>query len=335
MKTSNREIIPQLMSNKDDKSNKKKTKKSKTFKKEKSNKKLDKKHFSNIATQIIPNDELKNKKVKESNKSINEYSLININLSLYNHKQYIPPNSNIILNNYTFQEVIKYDLREFCVLFYIFVLAKQIFFHTFLFNSPLELFSLRFCFFIFIISSDLALNALFYFNDNISKKYRYAKNLFLFTFNDNITIIILSIFVGFILLTLFSKLLNSTNEIRDVFRKEEEKLKNNKKYKVTQKRKMEIIDEIEQILKKYKTKSIIIVIIEVLIMLFYLYYVTAFCHVYRATQKSWLLDSFISIIIGSIIELLISLGLTKLYRIAIAGESNCLYKIVMFLYNFG
>ena len=43
---------------------------------------------------------------------------------------------------------------------------------------------------------DLALNSLFYLNDNISKKYHYAKNLFLFAFSNNLTIIIYSILVS-------------------------------------------------------------------------------------------------------------------------------------------
>ena len=91
-----------------------------------------------------------------------------MNLNLISNKKYIPPDSHIILNNYTFEETIKYDLRQTCVIFYIFALSKQIFFHTFLFKSPIELFSLRLCLFIFIFSCDLALNSLFYFNDNIS-----------------------------------------------------------------------------------------------------------------------------------------------------------------------
>ena len=334
MKSSNREITSDKNNDKRAKiNNKKKTikmnKKHKNSKLNliKVNKNLNKKNFSHITTANISEDGVKNN-------NANKFSLINIDLNLYRHKQYIPPNSHIILDNYTFQEAIKFDLRELCEIFYIFALSKQILFHTFLYISPLELFSLRFCLFIFIISSDLALNALFYFNDNISKKYRYAKNLFLFTFSDNITIIIISTFVGFILLTLFSKLANSINDIRDVFRKEEEKLKNNKKYNITGKRKAEIISEIEQILKKYKIKIIILIIIEIIIMIFYWYFVNAFCHVYHATQKSWLFDSFISMLSRGIIELLISLGLAKLYRMAIEGESHCLYKAVMFLYNF-
>ena len=332
LKMSNKEIIPNINdssnnNNENNSNNKSKIKFMKTNKSKYKAKKL-----ANIPTQTLPqnkNDE--NEKIKK----LKNFSLININLNLSRHQKYIPPESHIILNNYNFEEAIKYDLRQLCVIFYIFALSKQIIFHTFLFRSPLELFPLRLCLFIFIISCDLALNALFYFNDNISKKYRCAKNLFLFTFSDNITVIILSTFVGFILLTLLAKLSNSTTAICNVFRREEEKIKKNKKYIITEKRKKEIILEIDEILRKYKLKVIILIIIELILMIFFWYFVTAFCHVYVSTQISWLLDSFLSIISRAIIELLISLGLAKLYRIAIDSEIHCLYKIAMFLYNFG
>jgi hypothetical protein len=257
-----------------------------------------------------------------------------MDLNLSRNKIYYPPDSHIILNNYTFEEAIKYDKRELCVIFYIYALSKQIFFHTFLFRSPLEILSLRIILFIFIISSDFALNALFYFNNNISKKYRKAKNLFLFAFSDNIIVLFLSTFVGFILLTFLSKLSNSTNAIREVFLKEEEKLKKDKTYKVTDKRKNEILLEIENILNKYKMKIIILIIIELILMIFFWYFVTAFCHVYKATQISWLIDSCLSILSRAILELLISFGLAKLYTMAINIQSHCMYKFCMFLYNF-
>ena len=197
------------------------------------------------------------------------------------------------------------------------------------------MFPLRFCLLIFIISSDLALNAIFYLDDKISKKYRYAKNIFLFTFNNNITIILLSTLIGFIFLTLFTNLGNSTNKIRDVFRKVEEKIKHYKKFVVTDRNKKEIIKEIEDILKKHRIKTIILITIEFSLMLFFWYYVTAFCHVYSNTQLSWLLDSFLSILSRLTIELLLSLGFAKLYRIAVEANVQCLYKIVIFFYCFG
>ena len=291
-------------------------------------------NITNLPTQTINHNKHKiiDKSVK--NKKLKEYNLINIDLNLSRNEEYIPPDSHIILNNYTFEEASEYDLREVCVLFYIFALSKQIVFHTFLFRSPIELFSLRLILFIFIFSCDLALNSLFYFNDNISKKYRFSKNIFIFAFSDNITVVLLSYFVGFILLTFLAKLSNSTNDIREIFRKEEEKLKKNKKYIVTKKRKNEIICEIEEILKKYQLKIIILIIIEIILMIFFWYFVTAFGHVYKATQKSWLIDSLLTILIRAIIELLICLGLAKLYRMAVYSKIYCLYKIVMFIYNF-
>ena len=273
--------------------------------------------------------ELNNKK----GNTIVDFRLININLN--NIKKYTPQKSLLILNNYTFEEAIEYDMRSICAIFFIFLLSKEPACHAFLYRSPLELFSLRLCFLIFIISNDLALNAFFYFNDNISEKYKYARNLFLFTFSNNITIILLSTLVGFIFMTLFTNLSNSVNSIRDIFRKEEEKLKKDKKYEVTKKRKEEILDEIKKILNKHKIKVIILIIIEVSLMIFFWYYVTAFCHVYPSTQTSWLLDSFLSILSRIIIISLISLGFAKLYRISIESRAHCIYKFVLFFYSFG
>ena len=225
-------------------------------------------------------------------------------------------------------------MRSIFIIFYIYLLSKQAALRAFLYKSPLELFPLRLCLLIFIISSDLALNAFFYLDDKISKKYREAQNLFLFTFNNNITIILLSTFIGFIFMTLFTNLSSSTNSIRDVFRGEEEKIKKNKKYVVTDKRKIEIFKEIEAILKKYEIKVIIFFIFEVIVILFFWYYVTAFCHVYSSTQISWLLNSVLSMISRLFIELIFSLLFAKLYRAAVESNIKCLYKIALFFYCF-
>ena len=228
----------------------------------------------------------------------------------------------------------KYDLRSICLIYYIFLLSKQPIFHALLFKSPLEVFYLRLCLLFFIYSSDLALNAFFYLDDKISEKYHYAKSIFLFAFNNNITVIFLSILVGFIFMIFFKNLYNSTNEIKDIFRKEEQKLIKNKKYNVPEKRKKEIINEIEKILRKMKIKIIILIIIEFILILFFWYYVTAFCHVYNSTQYSWLFDSFLSIISRTVIDFLIPLLFAKLYRISVETNIYCLYKIILFFYSF-
>ena len=273
-------------------------------------------------------------KEKTNKNKIIDFTLITINLNHKKFNDYTPNQSYRVLNNYTFEEAIKYDHRAICEIFFIYLISKQAIFHAFFFKSPLQLFSLRLCLLFFIFSSDLALNAFFYFNDNISKKYHNAKNLLLFTFNNNLTVILLSTFIGFVLLTLFIKLTNCTNAMREVFQNEEEKMKKDKKYKVTNERKIEIKNEIEKIFKNYKIKIIVFIILELLFMIFFWYFVIIFCHVYKSTQTSWILDSFLTILSRIIIDCLICLGFAKLYRIGVESNIHCIYKFAMFLYGF-
>ena len=119
------------------------------------------------------NDENQEKNIKNF-----ELNLISINLNDLSQRNITPKSSNITLYNYTMEESFKYDHRNILVIFYIYLLSKEAFFHEFLYKSPLVLFPLRFCLLLFILSSDLALNAFFYFNDNISRKYKNTKNIF-------------------------------------------------------------------------------------------------------------------------------------------------------------
>jgi hypothetical protein len=305
-----------------------------------------KKKINNFESSLINNINLSNQfSINKDNKSFTnnnkenkiknlDLNLISINLNDLSRRDVSPKESNITLYNYTMEEAFKYDRRNILVIFYIYLLSKQAFFHAFLYRSPLVLFPLRFCLLLFIISSDLALNAFFYFNDNISRKYRYTKSIFIFAVSNNITVILLSTLVGFILLTLFTNLSNSTKAIRDVFKNEEKKIRKNKNYKVTQKRKDEIRKDIENILNKHKCKLIILFSFEIILMIFYWYYVVVFCHVFSGTQTSWLIDSVLSMISRLIIDLLFCLLFAKIYRIGVASNYQCIYKIALFFYGF-
>ena len=112
-----------------------------------------------------------------------------------------------------------------------------------------------------------------------------------------------------------------------------EKLKNVEKG--YEKREKEIQIEIEKILNKHRIKVVILILIEFSLLLFFWYYVTAFCHVYASTQMSWILDSLLSMLSRLIFELLLSLGFAKLYRIGVESNVYCIYKISLFFYNFG
>ena len=82
--------------------------------------------------------------------------------------------------------------------------------------------------------------------------------------------------MGYVFLNLFTKLSNLTKAIRDVFKNEEEKLRMDKKYVVTEERKIEIQKEINNILKKHKIKVICLISIELIFVVFFWYYVVSF-----------------------------------------------------------
>ena len=250
------------------------------------------------------------------------------------YKNYFPQESNQSLHNYTFDEAIKYDKRNILRVTYIYLLSRQIIFKTIFQRSPLELYPLRFILFIFMFSSDLALNALFYFNDNISKKYQYAQNLFLFTFTNNITIIIYSTLLSYFLITLLSKLSNSSSDIRNVFERVEKNIKSKQKFKINDKLKKDVNLQIEKILQYFKCKIVFLFFIVTILILAFGYFVIAFCHVFSSTQTSWLLDTFLAILSRLIIELFFAFFFGKLYQISVRSNFKTLYRVVMFIYDF-
>ena len=142
-----------------------------------------------------------------------------------------------------------------------------------------------------------------------------------------------STIISIILLFLFQSLTKSSEKITNLFKKQEEILKHNKQYKVSEKIKVEIQQNIDKILKCLKLKIYIFIILESLISLFFYYYIIAFCHVYHNTQISWLLDSVSSYILSFLITISISFIFSIIYKFAIKYKIKILYKIMIFLYD--
>ena len=233
------------------------------------------------------------------------------------------------------QLAIEYDKRDYLRLIYICLLSKDNILNTFYFNSPLEIQSLRLTLFILSYSCDFALNALFYFNQNISDKYHYdGDSLYLFIFVNNLLITIFSAIFSYSIIKILSRLTNSKESIEVLFRKEEELMRKNKKYRVNNNKKKIINRYILKIFKCLKFKIVCYIIIEFLIMLFFFYFITAFCEVYKETQYSWLYDSFTSFLFSFPLELIISFIITILYKNAIQIKNECLYNVSISLYDF-
>ena len=268
---------------------------------------------------------------RNNNISSKYYSLIHIDANNSSKKSL---KSNIILDNYNFKMAIKNDRRSFWRIFYICLLAKENIMNIIFFKTPLDLLPLRFCLFIFNYSCDLALNTIFYTNESISDKYHYEGNsLFLFLLVNNIVQIIISSLVSMLLINSFQHMIDSRSSFEDVFKEEENKLRKDKDYKVNKKRKINIILQIRHICLKLKNKIIIFFILEFLIMIFFFYFVTAFCDVYKKTQICWIYDFFTSFLFSFFTEIFYAWILAIFYCLSIRYEINLIYKVVIFFYN--
>ena len=284
--------------------------------------------------QFTTGDDIKVDSKNESKKPMREFPLILINAN--NNANYKPSESDYILNIYDYNEAIKLEHRSFRRLFFICLIAKEKVLNLIFFNPPLQLRPLRICIFIFNCACDFALNALFYLSDNISEKYHYqGSNRELFSLVNNITKSLASTIVTIILLVFLRSLTQSEKKTQNLFREQESLLNENKKYIVADETKLKIKNEILKIIKCLKIKIICFLILELILMLFFLYYVTAFCHVYNNTQLSWFLDSLVSYAISLIISIILSLICTIIYEVSIKCKLKKLFRIITFIYCFG
>ena len=276
----------------------------------------------------LSEDDMKSNK----NTSSKYYSLIHIDANNSSKKK--SKNSKIILDNYNFKMAVKYDKRSFWRIFYICLLAKENIMNIIFFKTPLDLQSIRICLFIFNYSCDLALNTIFYSNESISEKYHYEGNsIFIFSIVNNIVQSIFSSLISMILSNVFQYMIEARGDFEDIFREEEDKMRKDKDYKVNKKRKINIILQIRHICLKLKNKINIFFILEFFIMLFFYYFVTAFCEVYKKTQISWLYDFVISFFISILSEIFSAWILALFYYLSIKYEINLIYRIVIFFYN--
>ena len=276
---------------------------------------------------------IKTKKKSEKKCCPGYYNLIWINANNSSKKK-TPPESKYILDNYDYEDAIKYEKRSFWRIYYICILSLDNIVNAFIFQDPLENRFIKLFLFIFQIACDFALNSLFYLNTNISDKYHYeGDNLYLFILVNNLVISIFSTLFYYLLGQFLYFLTNSTNSIENIFKKEEKLLRKNKNYKVNKDKKKIIFQSVLEQFRKLKIKLIFYIIIEFLLILFFFYFVTAFCEVYKSTQASWVFDSFLSFILSIPLELSISLFISSLYLTSVKYQIKFIYNIVLFIYK--
>ena len=154
------------------------------------------------------------------------------------------------------------------------------------------------------------LNALFYTDEYISDAYH---NNGVLDFVSGLPKAIYSFLATLLLTNLLKMLSNSKSELMKLIRE-------NSKDK-------EYINMINAKLKKLKLKLIIYFILIFILGLLFLYYVSAFCAVYRYSQKYWFFGCLESFGMDFLVAFFISLFLSLLKFIAIRKRIKCLFTL--------
>ena len=209
-----------------------------------------------------------------------------------------------------YEEAIIYDKRSYLKMYWSSLVDSQIILDTFFTSNNLNLFIIKLSFFIIIFEISFFLNALFYTDEYISDAYH---NNGVLDFVSGLPKAIYSFLATLLLTNLLKMLSNSKSELMKLIRE-------NSKDK-------DYIHLINANLKKLKIKLIIYFILIFILGLLFLYYVSAFCAVYRYSQKYWFYGCLESFGMDFLVAFFISLLLSLLKFIAIRKRIKCLFTL--------
>ena len=209
-----------------------------------------------------------------------------------------------------FEEMIQYDNRSFCRIYYGLLKYKQLIIFTFLNNTDNNLKLLKISMFLFTFAMYLTFNEFFYSDDSISRNYhKKGKYDFLYMLPQTIFSSVISIAMNFLL-----KFLSlSQSDIRRI-----RETKNQKDAKILS----------ALFVKFLKIKAAIFFTLIMIFVSFFWYFNSAFCAVLKKTQVNIFISAFISFFLSMLYPFGFSL-LTAIFRIlAVKKKKKCLYFVM-------
>ena len=271
----------------------------------------------NILTDSIGTNKIKNK-ISASNKNL----LKNINSYDKSEKDNIPLDETKIeieasrklddfeLNELQYEEAAKYDQRTFLQIYYCLLKREHKIIFTYFIYSDYNLFYIKICRFMFLIASDMAMNALFFSDDSMHKLFlNYGK----YDFFQQIPQIVYSTIVSQ-LTEVFLCFLSLTDKA--IYKIKHLNQLNNK--------------AASQIFRCIKIKLLFFFLFTTILFVFYWYMVSSFCSVYQNTQSAFIKDSLLSFLLSLLLPFVIYLIPSSLRICAIRDKKvrlKCIYKL--------
>ena len=180
------------------------------------------------------------------------------------------------LNNLSYKEALKMDKRTFLQIYFNMIKKKHLILNAFFSPNDFNINYFKFSKIIFLFATNFAMNVLFFFDESIHKIYI---NSGIFNLLQQLPQIIYSTIVLVFFEFIISFLTLSEGELHEI--------KNNIKNQ-----KEDYLDEIAKTLDCFKVKFIIFFVFSFAMLIFYWYFISAFCAVYENTQIIFIEDSF-------------------------------------------
>ena len=263
------------------------------------------KYFISVNNNITIKSLSSNKDINSLGKEKNKNYLIDKNNNKYNY-------NDEELNLLNYQEAIIYDKRTYFQYYFDLVKRKQIILFTFMLNNDYNIFDIKLALLLFSFALYFAVSALFFEDETMHKIYENKGKL-------NILFQIPHILYS----TLISSIINILVKFLALSNKDMIRIKQIKD-------KENALRESAKLLNRLKIKFNLFYIVSFIFLLFFWYFISAFCSVYKNTQKILIENTFSSF--G--LSLLYPFGLNLFpgfLRIPALRASNknleCLYKI--------
>ena len=227
-----------------------------------------------------------------------------------------PKNDEIMLDDYElnhlpYLEALELDKRSCCRIYCSLLKRDQNIIFTCFACNDYNLFFVKMAKFIFVLATLMAMNAFLFADKSFHKLFISGVHYY---FSYQVLQISLSIIITYVAEVILCFLTLTDRNIYEI--KALSKEENNR-------------EKIFKILKDARHKLIAFFVVAFVILLFYWYFISAFCAVYPATQKIYILDCTISFLVFSSIPFIVY-AITTIFRVISLKDNNkkrcsCLY----------
>jgi len=221
------------------------------------------------------------------------------------------------INSLSYEDAIKYDKRTFFQYYYSILKYKHTIFFTFFSKNDYNIFIIKLTLFLFSFSLYFWTNSLFFTDDTMHKIYENQGNIVLFF---NILNIIYSSLLSTIITLIIKFIALSSKDILKI-----KKIKN---------RNLALINSVK-LIKKLAIKFSIYYAISFIFLIFFWYFISAFCAVYKNTQILLIRTTLISYLISLLYPLALNIIPVFLRLISLRDKSHnkkCIYSFSYILH---